>query len=412
MTSQPQNPHRTYKILTVDDTPNNLYLLDRLLGTLPHVEAIKAYDGNTALALTLEHEFCLAIVDVQMPEMDGYELVELLRGNQATAQLPVIFVSAILSDEYYHRKGYDVGAVDFMSKPFNLDILLSKVRVFINLYEQRIQIQEWNQALERMVEQRTNELSLAYERLALLDQAKNDFIQVAGHELRTPLTVISGYTSALRSMLKHEPAALQMVEGIQTGQERLLEVINNMLYVSRIDNEVLQVLPQMISLNEILKKIQMELQDALDERKLTLNLQELDRLPMIEGDPDLLPKAFNYLIVNAIKYTPDGGSITISGSTLEDRDAQWLEIRIQDTGIGINPEHLDLIFEKFFQTGQVNLHSSSKTKFKGGGPGLGLPIARGIIAAHQGSIWAESPGYDETQLPGSTFFIRLPVVST
>ena len=114
------------KILTVDDKPQNLFALEKLLIKL-EVEVFQANSGFDALSLTLEHDFCLAIVDVQMPQMDGYELVELLRSNSNTASLPVIFVSAIYSDEYHHRKGYDAGAVDFLSKPFVPEILLSKV---------------------------------------------------------------------------------------------------------------------------------------------------------------------------------------------------------------------------------------------------------------------------------------------
>lgn len=128
------------KVLIVDDKPNNLYALEKTLQKLP-VDVVQASSGGEALNLTLEHEFAMAIVDVQMPEMDGYELVELLRANIATSSLPVVFVSAIFSDEYHHRKGYDSGAVDFMSKPFIPEILLSKVKVFIDLYEQRRQLQ-------------------------------------------------------------------------------------------------------------------------------------------------------------------------------------------------------------------------------------------------------------------------------
>lgn len=134
------------KILILDDKPQNLYALAQTLKELP-VEIIQTTVGAEALALTLDHEFCLAIVDVQMPEMDGYEFVELLRGNSDTASLPVIFVSAIYSDEYHHRKGYDTGAVDFMSKPFVPEILLSKVKVFLDLYEQRVRLQDANHAL-------------------------------------------------------------------------------------------------------------------------------------------------------------------------------------------------------------------------------------------------------------------------
>jgi DNA-binding response OmpR family regulator len=136
------------KILIVDDVPQNLFALEKILQKTA-VEVFQASSGKDALDLVLQHEFALAIVDVQMPQMDGYELVEYLRGNIATASLPVIFVSAIYSDEYHHRKGYDSGAVDFMSKPFIPEILLSKIRVFIDLYEKRRELQNMVDELNR-----------------------------------------------------------------------------------------------------------------------------------------------------------------------------------------------------------------------------------------------------------------------
>ena len=136
------------KILIVDDKPENLYALNKLLKNLA-VEVSQALSGIDALNLALEHDFCVAIVDIQMPGMDGYELVELLRSNEDTANLPVIFVSAIFSDEYHHRKGYEAGAVDFMSKPFTPEILLSKVKIFMELYQQRRALQQANVVLSK-----------------------------------------------------------------------------------------------------------------------------------------------------------------------------------------------------------------------------------------------------------------------
>ena len=133
-------------------------------------------------------------------------------------------------------------------------------------------------------------------------------------------------------------------------------------------------------------------------------------LPEIKGDKDLLYKVFSHVIGNAIKYTPDGGKIDVSGRTVEnDSKEPQIEITIKDTGIGIDKESQELVFEKFYQTGEVLLHSSGKTKFKGGGPGLGLAIARGIVTAHGGRIWLESPGQDEATNPGTTVFVQLPV---
>ncbi len=173
------------KILIVDDYPDNLFTLNKLLQALD-VEVHQATRGEDALALTLDHDFCVAILDVQMPGMDGYELAELLRGNESTSHLPIIFLSAIYSGEYYHRKAYDAGAVDFLTKPYVPEILLSKVRVFINLYEQRLQLKSWGEWLEFLVRERTSELSQSYDD-TLLGWAKALELrerETAGHSLR------------------------------------------------------------------------------------------------------------------------------------------------------------------------------------------------------------------------------------
>jgi signal transduction histidine kinase len=147
----------------------------------------------------------------------------------------------------------------------------------------------------------------------------------------------------------------------------------------------------------------------LEERNLEISFEDLDDLPLVPADPDLLQKVFHHLIMNAIKFTPDGGSIFVSGKYLNGNEPPMVQIAIRDTGIGIDPSLHQLIFEKFNKTGDVLLHSSGKTKFKGGGPGLGLAIARGIVEAHNGRIWVESREYNESTNPGSTFFVSLPV---
>ena len=159
----------------------------------------------------------------------------------------------------------------------------------------------------------------------------------------------------------------------------------------------------------MIEKVRNVFQSALEERKISLTTSGVADLPVLCGDNDLLYKVFYHVIGNAIKYTPDGGQITIRGRKIEGSTPGEIEIAVRDTGIGIDPENQELVFEKFYQTGEVLLHSSGKTKFKGGGPGLGLAIARGIVNAHRGRIWLESPGHDEEAYPGTTVFVRLPV---
>jgi len=277
------------------------------------------------------------------------------------------------------------------------------------LYDQEDRL---NQLLNRSAEQQVNELSKAYETLAKLDKNKSTFIQVAAHELRTPLTVIKGYLGILcaHPTLKDNEPLLQAVDGLMQGTSRLHQVVNSMLDVTRLENQVLKPCLEPTPIAPMLRLIQKNYQKDLENRNISLNLDEsISEIPPLMIDSDLFRKALDNVIVNAIKYTPDGGSITVGISLVEDdKLGMCAEIRVQDTGIGIDPSNLDIIFEKLYQLGTVELHSSGRTTFRGGGPGLGLAIAAGIIKAHNGKIWAESPRYDEVNLPGSTFFIRLP----
>jgi signal transduction histidine kinase len=164
-------------------------------------------------------------------------------------------------------------------------------------------------------------------------------------------------------------------------------------------------------LGPILRLIQKDYANDLATRQLKLQIDpNINSAPAIFADSELLQKAIDNVIVNAIKFTPDGGSIHISAGTVKlDGRSDICEIRVRDTGIGIDPANHTIVFEKLYQLGKVELHSSGRTKFKGGGPGLGLAIAAGIVKAHKGKIWVESPAYDEEKLPGSTFFIQIPL---
>jgi signal transduction histidine kinase len=257
-----------------------------------------------------------------------------------------------------------------------------------------------------------DDLREAYQTLARLDKAKLDFISIAAHELRTPLTVIQGYADVLRNnpRIKVDETLGEVVEGIIHGATRLHEIVNGMLDISKIDTETLQVSRVPVLLQSVLAELRNQFAGVLAERNLTLYIRQIGEVPYIEGDPNLIYKVFYQLYTNAIKYTPDGGTITVTyWQTEVEAMGPSVAVVIQDTGIGIEPKHHKAIFEKFYQIGEVALHSSGKTTFKGGGPGLGLALVKGAVEAHGGMVWVESPGYSEETFPGSAFKVLLPV---
>jgi signal transduction histidine kinase len=238
--------------------------------------------------------------------------------------------------------------------------------------------------------------------------------------LRTPLTQVRGYSDILADMVQQGGFVAahmnQISQGITRASVRLEQIISAMLDVSRIDAQTLDIRTASITVAAAVRMATDNYKDAIRERKLSVQIADLDGLPSVQGDLQRLCQAFSNLIGNAIKFTPDGGAITISGRTLEDNDNDhpqtFVEVLFADTGIGIDTSDQKLIFEKFYRVGTVELHSTGSTKFKGAGPGLGLPIAKGVIQAHGGKIWVESLGHDEARMPGSIFHVLLPVAVT
>jgi len=253
--------------------------------------------------------------------------------------------------------------------------------------------------------QRTNKV------LRQLDRNKLEFIEIAAHELRTPLTVMKGYINVMKmdNGVKGNPMLVEVLEGISKGTERLHEIVNTMLDVTRVDSDKLRIAVVPVPIRSVVNDIATSMRAEAAHRQLTIDIEHASDTPHINADPTLIQKALYHVIVNAVKYTPDGGTITIRTRPVMLNDTPAAEISVQDAGIGLAPEHHELIFEKFYQVGSVALHSSGKTAFKGGGPGLGLAIAKGVVRAHGGKIWVESEGNDETKFPGSTFFLQFPV---
>jgi signal transduction histidine kinase len=353
-----------------------------------------------------ETGYPVVIEDVTTDE--GWQQVEWLPLNLSWLGIPLFAKERVVGMVSLTRKERGAFSPEDVLMASTFAIQAGVALENASLYEEVV---HFNQVLEQTVRERTEELRQALQELERLDRHKSNFIGVAAHELRTPLTVMKGYLGIMQNdnAIKTNAFLLQAVAGVLKGTERLHEVVNRMLDLVRIENQVLEIRLEMMPLGPVLKRIRTDFKDFFVERNISLEMINLDDLPMIRGDSALLLKVFQNLIINAIKYTPDGRQITVSGHQVEDEKlGDCVEIRIQDQGIGIDPSQLEIIFEKLSSLGSVALHSTGKASFKGGGPGLGLAIARGIVNAHGGRIWATSQGHDEEKFPGSCFYVRLP----
>lgn len=284
-------------------------------------------------------------------------------------------------------------------------IALQNARLYSELGEQNERIQYLNVDLVNQ-----------NERLEIMDKVKSDFITIASHELRTPLTQVKGYSDILEAM--NEENALtreqtrEIVGHINRATLQLESLITAMLDASQLDVDAMQLTFVKTQLDTIIRLAIEPLAQAMRERRITLTVEGVDELPSIYADFKRLVQAFNNLIGNAVKYTPDQGQIHVSAKIAESTATagKYVELVVSDTGIGIDPKYQELIFEKFFRIGDPQLHSTGSTKFKGAGPGLGLPIAKGVIEAHDGRIWVESRGENEEMMLGTAFHIILPLM--
>ncbi|MDM8532802.1 GAF domain-containing sensor histidine kinase [Anaerolineales bacterium HSG25] len=252
------------------------------------------------------------------------------------------------------------------------------------------------------------------EQIAGFDQNKTDFLSIASHELRTPLTQIHGYSKMILDLTEEElkdPAYIKMIiEGIVKGSERMKDVVDVMFDVSEADIGGMNLFLGPVKMGRVIDQAAQSLLPVFDERRIAFAKSGIDDLPIFAADGTRLVQAFENLIGNALKYTPDGGFVKVEGRLVAMNDAKAsIEIIVSDTGIGIDSKYHEQIFDKFFRIGDVYTHSTSKTKFKGAGPGLGLTLVKGIAEAHTGSVWVESTGHDEKKCPGSKFFFEIPL---
>lgn len=369
--------------LLVDDLAENLLSLEALLQR-DDLVLLKARSGEEALELLLRHDVALALLDVQMPGMDGFELAEFMRGNPRTSHVPIIFVTAGAADNQRRFRGYEAGAVDFIHKPIEADVLRSKANVFFDLYRQRQQI-----------EHQRDELEAAAQALRRADRHKDSFLAVLAHELRNPVAALSGGLHLLGKDLPPERA-----KDIRARMDRMVghlsHLIDDLLDVSRVSQGKISLKKERIELSEILRSAIEASQHNIDAAGHRFSTRIAPEAIWLDADHTRLAQVVANLLSNAAKYTPAGGDITL---TAEARDGM-AEISVTDNGVGIPPEMQSRIFEIF---AQVEDHLSRAQ----GGLGIGLALVKQLVTLHGGVIDVVSAGEGQ----GSMFSVRIPIAS-
>ena len=386
------------KLLIVDDLPENLLALEALIKREDRT-VYKALSADEALSLLLQHEFAIAILDVQMPGMNGFELAELMRGTDKTKNIPIVFVSAAGREMNYAFKGYESGAVDFLHKPLDIHAVKSKVNVFVDLYRQRKAVRQQVEALEKS--RREQEVLLAQLQVTQgeLEHAvrmRDDFMSIVSHEVRTPLNGLILETQLRKMHLARDNAAAFTMDKMQAMVERderqiqsLIRLIEDMLDVSRIRTGKLSIRPNEFDLSRLVTTLVHTFASQISAAQSSINLRA--EQPVVgQWDEFRIEQVVSNLLTNALRY---GAKSPIDVSVYAEGKRAVVEVR--DQGIGISEENQQRIFLQFERV---------TAKHAVAGLGLGLFISEQIVAAHHGEITVHSALGE-----GALFRVSLPL---
>lgn len=389
------NQQPKFNILIVDDRPENLLTLEGILEN-DELNILKANSGNEALSLMLDHNIALVLMDVQMPGMDGFEVAEIMRSSERTKYIPIIFVTAISKQRQHIFKGYESGAVDYLYKPLDLEILQSKIKAFIDFFQRKNKLEETTRTLEKTVNELNNAKMVAEE--ATL--AKSAFLATMSHEIRTPLNGIIGLADLGLMDESTQPKQRERLLDIKTSGESLLQIINEILDISKIEADKLELEEIEFSIREVIEKVVNLLSVKVFQEKLEFICEISPDLPdILIGDPLRIRQILINLLSNAIKFTEEG-TVGIHVKMLDHIEEQVsIEFSIEDTGIGIPREKINRLFQSYQQVDT----STTRTH---GGTGLGLTISQKLVNLMGGVIKVES-----NLGLGSKFYFRLNMMS-
>lgn len=364
------------KILIVDDRPENLYSLETMLSDDGRIEILKALSGQEALKIAYQEDLSLIMLDVQMPEMDGFEVAHMLKSTKKTRKVPIVFVTAISKEKKYLLQGLGEGAIDYLFKPLDVEITKAKVNTLLTFFHQQKELEKKNAEL------------------ATLNEQKNYFLGMASHDLRNPL----GNIITLAQFINNEDDKLSdeqqyFLQTIVDSGQFMLNLINDLLDVSRIESGNVNI--QMKELN-VVDMVQSSMSDnkyQAQKKNITLDFSSQDSIPLFTGDNVQLRLVMNNLISNAIKYSLEGTVIEINIT----KHDTLIEVSVADQGQGIPADELDKVFRPFQVTSVKSTAGEKST-------GLGLTIAKKVIEAHKGEIKVTSEVGK-----GSVFSFTLPI---
>jgi signal transduction histidine kinase len=401
-------PREKVNILLVDDQPGKLLTYEAILGELDE-NLLKAASARDAFETLLKTEVAVVLVDVCMPDLDGFELAAMIRQHPRFRSTAIILISAVLVNDLDRLKGYTSGAMDYLPVPVVPEILRAKVAIFVDLFRKSRELETLNRELERRVQERTAALEASTallqaseERLRESDRRKDQFLAILAHELRNPVAPICNSVRILKLAEWADPNTQWGIDVIERQVNHLTRLIDDLLDVSRISRGKLELRPTRVTLTEVIESAIESSRPLIEQFGHHLTIDLPTRPVHLLADLVRLSQVFMNLLNNSAKYTPKGGRIGLFAE-LEPPDSEEpvaVVVRVRDTGVGIPAERLPDLFEMFVQieSGPGRTH---------GGLGIGLALVRHLVEMHGGEVEATSDGPGR----GSEFAVRLPVLS-